>query len=434
MKVTKADLLPLKAVLLYISIGVSLSFFGSIEYYEYDKLSVFLYIASFLILFTLGYLRGAIAPSKPRTQDRSSQKLFNNILFWVKLCIFIMFIVQLITLITSVASGGLNLSISKMGEAYANSYDGYVRGTGNISFTFLIQTLTYMPYLVSLILGVFYYKHLPKKYKIMLFFVYISIVLIETIGHGKQKQFGDLLIFLLTTWLLKNNLSVKKIRKKIIRKVSFFALLGASGLVFILSFRYIFLNIDTNNINEKLNSSIQFNTDHWIFTVFPDSIAFPLTVFSGYLSQGYYGLSLALQQPFEWTYFVGNSYSMSVLLNRYFNLPVDFHDTYPYRTSLVTSWDDTKWSTVFTWYAGDFTFIGTLLFFSLVAFFYAKVWHEAYKYKNPISIILFSMLTIALLYIPANNQLMHTPGSVIAVFIFIILWLLKHKKYNIHAY
>jgi len=233
--------------------------------------------------------------------------------------------------------------------------------------------------------------------------------------------------------ILKYDIFNPEKRKKLFKKIIVFSLLGSSALITILYFRYAALGVNASNINERTHELMQYDTDNIIFTIFGDTIGFPLSVFSGYLSQGYYGLSLSMQEPFQWTYFIGNSYSLTVFMQRFLGVPVDFHDTYPYRASLHAGWDDSKWSTVFTWFAGDFTFIGTLFLFAFVAFLYAKVWRESYLYKNPISIILFSMLSIALLYIPANNQLLHTPGSIIAIFFFILLWILKHKRLNFYT-
>jgi hypothetical protein len=435
LKVNKIDLLPLKAITLYVSIGLTLSFFGPIKYDNYEQLPVAIYIISFLFLFNFGYILGLIkekpSPSKSLIQERYKLK---KILFWVKVSIIIITLVQLITLVTGIIDGSLNLSISKMGEAYINTYKDYERGTGNISITFLVQTLTYIPYLTALILGVFYFKYLPRKYRWLIVFIYISIFFIETVGHGKQKQLGDMFVFLVLVSLLKVNIFNKKIRKKILRKILFFGVIGTSFLVMVLYFRYTALGTSTENINSKVTVAMQYNLDSIIFKIFGDEIGFPIAVFTGYLSQGYYGLSLAMQQPFQWTYLVGNSYSMTVFLNRFLDIPVDFHDTYAYRTAMHTSWDESKWFSVFTWFAGDITFTGTLFLFMLIAYLYGKVWREAYKYKNPISIILFANLTIGLLYIPSNNQLLHTPGSIIAMFYFISIWILKHKKFNFYSW
>jgi len=433
-KIHKVDLIPLKALILYIFIGVSLSFFGPVAYMNYDKLLVGTYMMAFIILFSMGYTLGLIEIDPPE-KNLNIQYQNNNlrkILFWVKVSIIIIASVQFINLILSLSAGTLNLSVSNMGQAYIDTYENYERGTGNVSLTFLVQIFTYIPYLITLILGAFYFKQLPRFYQVMIIFSYLSIIIIETIGHGKQKQLGDIFIFLLLVFFLKSNLLNKYARKKIFRKVVFFGLIGVSALVSVLYFRYAALGVSVSNINERINPLMEFDLESIIFQIFGDEIGFPISVFSTYLSQGYYGLSLAMQQPFEWTYFVGNSYSLAVLMQRYFALPIDFHDTYAYRTALNTDWDESKWFSVFTWYAGDITFIGALILFSLVAILYAKVWKEAYMYQNPISVVLFAMLTIAMLYIPSNNQLLHTPGSIIAVFFFLILWIFKHKKFNFY--
>lgn len=434
MEAHKVDFIPLKVIVLYILLGVSLSFWGPIEFMDYDKLPVGTYMMSFLLLFTIGYILGLIEINKSiksinyEYQNNNLQK----VLFWVKISIIIIALVQFINLTLSIADGTLNLSVSNMGQAYIDGYKDYERGTGNISMTFLVQTLTYIPYLVTLILGAFYFKELPKTYKTLVVFSYLSIILLETIGHGKQKQLGDIFIFLIIILVLKSDITNPKARKNIFRKIFIFALMGISSLMSVLYFRYAALGIDALNINSKIHALMEMDTNHPIFTIFGDELGFPITIFTSYLSQGYYGLSLSLQEPFEWTYFMGNSYSLTVFMQRFLGVPVDFHDTYPYRVAIHTGWEDNKWSTVFAWFAGDFTFVGTLLLFALIAFLYAKVWREAYRYQNPISIILFANLTIGLLYIPANNQLLHTPGSFIAIFYFIIIWIFKHKKFNFY--
>jgi len=434
LNVHKVDLYPLKVVLIYISFGVLLSFFGPIGFYDYDRFPVAVYMLSFLFLFTVGYILGVINSKFLTTNidyNLENYKL-SRVLYWVKFCVVLIACVQMVTLVVGVYEGSLNLSIYKLGEAYVRGYEGYVRGTGQVSFLFFIQTITYVPYLIVLILGAYYFKDLPKYYKALVVFTYISIILLETIGQGKQKQLGDILIILIVVIFLRSDLLSKAIRKRIFKKILVFAFIGMNALITILYFRYTALGVNALNINSKTHSLMEFNTDHLIFKIFGDDVGFPITIFTAYFSQGYYGLSLAMRQPFEWTYFMGSSYSLSVFLNRYLGVPIDFRDTYPYRVALVTGWDDTKWSTVFVWFAGDLTFIGTLFMFALVAYLYAKVWIESYRFQNPISIVIFVMLTIALLYVPANNQLLHTPGSFIAVFYFLALWGLKHKKYNFY--
>ena len=237
-------------------------------------------------------------------------------------------------------------------------------------------------------------------------------------------------IILFLTTLFKYDIRYVRVRKKILKKFVLLGTLCSICLIYILKNRYEAVNINISNINTQINPMMQINLHHILFDILGNTWGFAFAQFSAYLSHGYYGLSMALQLPFKWTYFVGNSYSLTVFLNKFLGIPVDYHNTYPYRLGEISPWNDSKWSTVFPWYASDFTFIGTLFIFMLIAYLYAKVWKEAYLYSNPISIVLFIILTIGFIYMPANNQLLHSPGSFIATFFFLFLWIVKHKKYN----
>ena len=90
--------------------------------------------------------------------------------------IIIYTISQVLTLGLQIAGGTLNTSISEVGNAYINVYEDYERNTGDYSLTFLISTAAYIPYLVTTILGIYYFKKLPMAYKVMVVFAYISII------------------------------------------------------------------------------------------------------------------------------------------------------------------------------------------------------------------------------------------------------------------
>jgi hypothetical protein len=82
----------------------------------------------------------------------------------------------------------------------------------------------------------------------------------------------------------------------------------------------------------------------------------------------------------------------------------------------VFDWDLSKWHSAFAWLASDFTFPGTLVLFSLIGYLWAKLWVEAVVLRRRSSIILFSFLFLGLVFVPANNQLVHSPGSLLATY------------------
>lgn len=424
--------MPLRFFAIYIVFGLLVSFSGPIIFLGYEKAKVGVYVSFFILLFSLGYWLGIKSfRYRPLTEAYETITQF-KVLKWVKIMILIFTLSQIASLGIGFASGKLSISLSNVGEAYFSGYEDYERNTGNYSLTFLIDTAAYIPYLVTTILGVLYFKKLPTSFKLMVVFAYVSIIFIHTLNSGKQKQFADLLIILLLLYVI--NVSGKP--KKIARNFSSTLLyviggaFGIGGLLYLLASRYEAIGIHAGNINDNIHPLMRIDFSHSLFTVFGEKIGLTIAQLSGYLSQGYYGLSLSMRETFEWTYFVGNSYSLTVFLNRFLGLPLDYRDTYPYRAALNTGWGETKWSSAFSWYAGDFTFTGTLFFYGFMAFLYSRVWIESVRFKNPISIVLFITLSIGLLYLPANNQLMHTPGSCFAIIFFLGAWVFRHNYFN----
>ena len=43
---------------------------------------------------------------------------------------------------------------------------------------------------------------------------------------------------------------------------------------------------------------------------------------------------------------------------------------------------------------------------------------------------MFSMLTMGLVFIPANNQLLHGVDGFITTIVMSVLWITNHRKYN----
>ena len=89
------------------------------------------------------------------------------------------------------------------------------------------------------------------------------------------------------------------------------------------------------------------------------------------------------------------------------------------------------WHTIFPWLASDLTFVGTLVLFFFISYFYGKSWKEVLIYNNPISILLFSLLSILFVFVPANNQILHGFDYLLITFFVVILWGYRHIDYNV---
>ena len=154
------------------------------------------------------------------------------------------------------------------------------------------------------------------------------------------------------------------------------------------------------------------------------------TILNGYLSQGYYGLSLCMELPFEWSYGLGSSYAITGILSK-LGISGIYEQTYLGRMQDYFVRDGLRaWNTIFPWIASDFTWVGAMLFFILVGYMMAKSWKELILYNNIISYLLFVSTVILVIFIPANNQLFHGYDSFLTTWTIIILWITQRGKYS----
>jgi hypothetical protein len=425
----QSSFFPLKAFSAYIAFTVLLALLGPVTYVDFKSVQIAAYMGCFLGIFALGYTAGTSikVPTAPYSQFGEEQALQV-----VKLCILTSFLYKCQELIFLPANVSLDLSVEAIGEAYANYYGDYVRGSGNYDLKFIVGIFFYLPLQVTLILGLYYFRRLSNTYKLLVLGTIILLILVNVFGQGKQKQFGDVLIFGLSVLALKIA-TYKRSRLRILFGALAVGSAGVLVLLVVLYSRYSALDLDIENINRVTHPLLAYDAEHPTFKVLGNTAGLPVAVFCMYLTGGYQGLSLAFDQPFVWTHGIGHSYALTVFVNKVLGLPASVLDSYPYRVGAATAWDEAKWHSAFAWFASDLTFVGALLLFVFVAYIYAQCWKEAVMFNNPTSIMLFSVLNLGLVFVPANNQLFHSPESYLSVILVFTVWALTRGGFNAGA-
>lgn len=414
--------LPLKLFVSYIAFTMVLTLYGPVTYANLRVAELVAYMTGFLMLFSLGYVAGIAMRGPMRYASRPH--LRGDGLQIVKACIAVSFLYKCQELASLVATGGFDLSLEAVGHAYVDYYSDYVRGSGQYSLAYVVSIFFYLPLQIALILGFYEFRRLPKAYKALLLATVVLVVLVNVVGQGKQKQFGDVLVFALSVLLL--NMGAVQGPKSSFRLATVaVSTVGLLVLMLVLYSRYSALEIDVANINKVTHPLLDYDPNHPVFLLLGDTAGLPVAIFCMYLTMGYQGLSLSFDQPFVWTYGVGNSYALTILLDKVIGLPVSVHGSYPYRVGAATGWDEAKWHTVFSWLASDLTFAGVLVLFFVVAFVYAQCWQAAVTFGDRCSIVLFAVLTLGLIFVPANNQLLHTPESFLSLAIIFYVWVAR---------
>jgi hypothetical protein len=149
---------------------------------------------------------------------------------------------------------------------------------------------------------------------------------------------------------------------------------------------------------------------------------------AGYLTHGYYGLYLALDKPFVFTYGVGNSFFLTRQAVRLTGVTSLAQAPYPMRIE-ENGWDAFGlWSTIYPWIASDVSFPGTLIVVFLVGRLFALSWLDTLEGENPFAVAMFAQFVIMLFYFNANNQCLMGGEGFSAFTVLLILWLNTRRR------
>lgn len=426
MKLSNKLYTPLKLFYIYILTTLFLSVFGPWKYVNYNTTYVVFYMIIFLSLFTFVYhhfvnvTKGLTLVISKKTIRK---KRTNGIWVTKKALIIGLALISgmIIIKINEVGFPNINNIFSTMAEAYSRKI--IVSSSLNLS-AWLFGYFSIF-YILSIILGSYYFNKLTKGYKIIFFGIIILSFVFHVAYVGNQKAIGDILIYLSSVFFAKYAQTGKRLNTKLLIISLLGCLLSFLFFSYILQSRMTFWNVEYYSIGGKAFLTM----DHWLLNVFNNNIKLGVATFFYYLSSGYYGLSLALNLPFSWSYGYGSSFEMKYLLNKIYPLSDEFIAPYPVRTELKTGWAAySNWHTIFPWLASDFTFFGALIVLCLFIAIYALSWNRVLRKGHWINIVMFSHLNILLLYVPANNQLFQTRASFLATALIMLVWVFNYNN------
>ena len=126
-------------------------------------------------------------------------------------------------------------------------------------------------------------------------------------------------------------------------------------------------------------------------------------MFARYMTQGYYGLSVALEADHESGHGVGHSRPLGYLASELFG--------WNSSDIVVSQLDDLGWasrgvwSTGVVWLANDVPFEYVPLVLFLLAAFLARLWRDSIQSGDHLSVVLFAYLFFTFIYMPGNLQL-----------------------------
>lgn len=164
------------------------------------------------------------------------------------------------------------------------------------------------------------------------------------------------------------------------------------------------------------------------FSVLPLGVDNFFATITGYFSQGYYGLALALRQDFIWAKGVGHSPAIQSLYELMTGDPFLAQNSYTNRL-VSDGWSgEYQWSSLPTWLASDMSFWlvpGALLF---IGYLWARSWADATVGQDDRAAVFFCTLTMMIFYFPANNQMMNTLDNYAVLIGWGVAWAITRRN------
>lgn len=137
-----------------------------------------------------------------------------------------------------------------------------------------------------------------------------------------------------------------------------------------------------------------------------DATFFGLATVSGYLGQGYYGLTLTANKPFDSTLGVGHSPAVGALFLMLGGNKEHLDRAYTARAERDGWSDATQWSTLLSWISNDIGLAGALFFVVILGALWGRAWINATHGNDDRSAVYFCAIMMMIFYLPANNQMM----------------------------
>lgn len=330
-------------------------------------------------------------------------------------------------------------SILDQRQTYEEMLEQVAEGQGNRFFVPLFRAIISPLFYAAIGYGIMHFRQLKLLQRILLVIAILCPINLSLL-RGTDKEMADILIilsgFLLVSYyrakLTTDNMNTPSILR--VRVLVPTAILAAC--LFLAAFSYKKL--------ERLGGNIDFcfvdglicaNYSGFILSSLPNFVAFGFSMVDFYLTNGYYGLSLALQQPFDSTFGIGHSAAFLGLYEKISGSSDLFESSFIAKISSI-GWDHRYyWATIFTWLASDVGFIGSLIVVGLMARWFRQSWSDAIYSNNDLAAIVFVFLCIAFVYLPANHQLAQTFDSYFSFIIAFIVWKLtrfRRKKFVIY--
>ena len=435
---------PLRLTILYLTVTYLLYFFGPIAWPDNNNGILLFFLAVNTVFIYVGFSLGV------KLENANTKKIDWETFFKIGAISTLVMFVPITLAYTNKWPWEVFSILSNQGEIYSENIARLQDTKTDRWLLALIKGFNGPLFYGSVTIGFLRFNLLKPKEKFLLLSVILSQVIFSTL-RGVDKEIGDLLIMFFAAQAItkfrkyhvnqtnaeninleeKNDLNrPKNIDSR--RNISFKYF---SYIAIILIFLYNFTEKKMSRLGESyadfsiLDSSIHPDYSRPIISWMSPYFAFSFAMISSYMCQGYYGLSLVLNKPFNFSFGFGHSAALTSFIDGLNKNASIYKNTYLSMMSEL-GWDDQYvWSSVYPWIASDVSFYLTPFVILLLSIFYGKLWIEAIQSNSDIPGILFCFMSIFFAYIPANNQIAQSLDSYFGFLFWVFMYFKANKRH-----
>ena len=420
--------MPINAGLCYLAVTFLVFVFGPIDYPVKNYFSIATYFVLVCLFLNYGF-RAAV-----RQPVRASTLKISRAVFVSGAILAILILIPSSYYYTGKMPWEFLSAIEDQRSAYSSLAGQLAVTEGQRGPIIILRTIA-MPFVWAVVpLGILYWSRLGLVYR-GLFFSAVLCSLIFSALRGTDREIADLLI------VSGSAFAVATARKRLDRQEAPPpAALNPSGpltrrwrvaLVVIAALTVsgsVFVERKEDRMNTVsafcfLNSGACADYSHPLIVGMNDSGRFATTMTVAYITNGYYGLSLALEKPFKSSWGVGHSSALNRIYDVLGGDPNVKFNTFNYR-NIDDGWpQEYFWSTMLTSIANDVSFPGAVVLMGFFAWLWGRSWMDAVLAKNDSAAIVFCLATFSVIYFPANLQILQTLEGYSTVVFWVIAWL-----------
>ena len=408
---------PIRFFSIYVAATLFVFAFGPWPWPSRSSPEVYLYMFFVLVAMNLGYRRGGARRCGRYVGSTSPVGLY-RIGLYLSLLLFVP------TLLWR-TGGEYKLSLELLlnpAVAYARSHD--IDNFLGIAWIEYIRIIVSVYLAMVLPLMIVFWEKLTSLDR-MLGVLAVLLEVFLWLAVGTNKGIGDLLIGLFWMSILRTNASFqfgKLIRVGLITIPVFvlFAVFFTQGQIG---------RNDGYSVQTELHAlNIRADRDNVFVRDLPEVAQNGVIAFSSYFVQGYQGLALSFEQPFEFTWGGGHSRFLATYMDKYLGLDIE-RTTYPARVEAATGWDSkVHWHTMFPWWASDVTFVGAVVLVYFFAYYLTLAWKDSLLTRNPFAISLSLQLATLFTFMSANNQAFQSGPAVVGFWVTFVMWLRMRRE------